>query len=73
MIALKNQQRMQYKLLQIAEATGDLIGNRIADKIRSFSNKSPTELHFKELQNDKKEEPKKDTYLQTKDNKLLMT
>ena len=49
------------------ETTADLIGNNIADKITSVSKKSP-----KELQNDKMEAPKKDTYLQKKDNKLLM-
>ena len=49
------------------EDFGDLIGNKIADKITSSSKKSP-----KELQNDKMEAPKKDTYLQKKDNKLLM-
>ena len=32
-----------------AEATGELIGNRIADKITSVSKKSPTELHLMEL------------------------
>ena len=47
------------------EATGDLIGNKIADKITSLSKKSP-----KELQNDELEVTKKDTYLQKKENKL---
>ena len=32
-----------------AEATGDLIGNKIADKVTSVSKKSPRELHSKEL------------------------
>ena len=32
-----------------AEATGDLIGNKIADKITSVSKKSARELHSKEL------------------------
>ena len=32
-----------------AEATGDLIGNKIADKVTSTSKKSPRELHSKEL------------------------
>ena len=32
-----------------AEATGDLIGNKITDKITSVSKKSPRELHLKEL------------------------
>ena len=39
-----------------AEATGDLIGNKIADKITSVSKKSATELHSKELPNDETEE-----------------
>ena len=42
-----------------AEATGDLIGNKIADKITSVSKKSPTELYSKELQNDEMEAPKR--------------
>ena len=52
-----------------AEATGDLIGKTIADKITSVSKES-----LKELQNNETEAdvPKKDTYLQKKDNKLLM-
>ena len=60
------------------EATGDLIGNKIADKITSVSKKSPkelnsTELHTKELQNNKMEAPKKkDAYLKKKGTKLLM-
>ena len=46
------------------EGTGDLIGNKIADKIMRISKKSPTVLHSvelrsKELQNDKMEAPKK--------------
>ena len=59
-----------------AEATGDLIGNKIADKITSVSKKKSTkELHNND---ETKEEDveitthKKDTYLQKKDNKLLM-
>ena len=34
-----------------AEATGDLIGNKIADKITSVSKKPAMELHSKELSN----------------------
>ena len=34
---------------ETAEATGDLIGNKIAHKITSISNKSSTELHSKKL------------------------
>ena len=46
MIVLKNLQQMQQKLLQkeqfkkTAEATGDLIVNKIADKITSISKSS---------------------------------
>ena len=43
----------------MAEATGDLIGNKSADKKTSASKKSPTELRSKELQNDETEVPKK--------------
>ena len=51
------------RAIQKKEATGDLIGNKIADKIASFLKKSPTELHSmklhsKELQNDETEVPK---------------
>ena len=56
-----------------AEATGDLIGNKIADKITSVSKKSPTESRSKNNDaNSEIEVPKKDTYLQKKGNKLLM-
>ena len=34
-----------------AEATGELLGNKIADKITNVSKKSTTELHSKELPN----------------------
>ena len=49
---------------ETVEAGGDLIGNKIADKITSISNKSLTELHSaeprsKELQNDEMEAPKR--------------
>ena len=54
-----------------AEATGDLVGNKIADKITSLSKKCtkklPTIDEDAELTT-----PKKDTYDQKKDNKLLM-
>ena len=59
-----------------AEATGDLIGNKTADKIMSVSKKSTKELQNDETEVDKtslKDTPKKkDTHLQKKDNKLLM-
>ena len=53
-----------------AEAKGDLIGNKIADKMTSVSRKSN-----KELPNDEAEvgtTTKKRLYLQKKGNKLLM-
>ena len=52
------------------EATGDLIGNKIADKIRSVSKKSAKELH----NSDETEEhiERVTPYLQEKDNKLLI-
>ena len=58
-----------------AEGTGDLMGNKIADKLTSVSTKST-----KELQNNKTEVgraslrdiPEKDRYLQKKGNKLFM-
>ena len=77
MIKLKNLQQVQEKLIQkeedrkqkTEEATGDLIGNKIAGEITRVSKKLP---------NDKTEEDaeiattKKDAYHQKKDNKLLM-
>ena len=36
-----------WAIQKTAEATGDLIGNKIADKITSVLKKSPTELHSK--------------------------
>ena len=60
-----------------AEATGDLIGNKIADKITSVSPKKAAENDDanSEIEVGKaspKGVPKKDTYLQKKSNKLLM-
>ena len=40
-----------------AEATGDLIGFKVVDKITNFSKKSPAE-HSREVQDDKMEVPK---------------
>ena len=59
------------RAIQKAEATGDLIGNKIPDKITSASKKSPTRSQ-NDNTNNEIEAPKKDTYLQKKDNKLLM-
>ena len=50
-------------LKKAAEGTGDLIGNKIADKILSASKKSAKELP--------KNETEKDIYIQKKENKLL--
>ena len=52
-----------------AEATGDLIGNKIADKITSVSKKSNNNNNNEhvELTNHKK-----DAYFQKKENKFLM-
>ena len=53
-----------------AEATGDLIGNKIADKITSVSRKSSMELHS---QNEDEIEVQKERYISPeKNNKLLM-
>ena len=54
-----------------AETTGDLTGNKIADKITSGSIKYLACLQNDDANNET-EAPKKDTYLQKKDNKLLM-
>ena len=61
------------EIQKTAEATGDLIGNKVADKISIWKK------HVKELSNnDETEEDmeitthKKDTHHQKKDNKLLM-
>ena len=54
-----------------AEATGDLISNKIADKITNVSKK--TQNNESEADSTSpKDVPKKDTYLQKKGNKLLM-
>ena len=67
---LKNLQLMQYKLLQAskraiqktAEATGDLMDNKIADKITSVSKRSSAELPSKhDDANSEIEVPKSDT------------
>ena len=45
-----------------AEPTGDLIGNKVADKI-SVSGKSWTELHSKKLQNNEANDESKERYI----------
>ena len=50
-----------------AEATGDLIGNKIADKITITSKKSLTKLHSKELpSNEANNEIPKERYISTR-------
>ena len=55
-----------------AEGTGDLIGNKIADKITSVSKTSSVEHSKNDDTYSEIEVPKKYTYLQKKSNKLLM-
>ena len=55
-----------------AEATGDLIGNKIADKTTSASQKSSSNNNNNVDENSELTAHKKDIYLQKKDNKLLM-
>ena len=43
------------EIQKTAEATGDLIGNKVADKITSVSKKSAMKLHSKELPNNNNE------------------
>ena len=56
-----------------AEATGDLIGNKIANKVTSVSKKKSINIINNNNNNENIESPthKKDTYLQKKENKLL--
>ena len=55
---------------QTAETTGDLIGNKTANKITSISKKPTKELPDNETEEEDVEiaTPRKDTYLQKKDN-----
>ena len=56
-----------------AETTGDLIGNRVADKITSVSKTFPEKLRSQNNEdNDESEAPKKRYISPEKDNKLLM-
>ena len=54
-----------------AEATGDLIGNKIADKITSASKKKHIMKQYSQMKLIMKYQ-KKDIFLQNKDKKLLM-
>ena len=84
-IVLKNLQQVQYKLRQKEQfkkqpKNGDLTGNKIADKITSVSKRpdSNSEIEVCRVSSkdvgrvSPKDVPKKDTYLQKKDNKLLL-
>ena len=66
--AIKNASKRTIQ--KTAEATGDLTDKKIADKITSVSKKSKKPKVMKLMMNQKHQ--KKDTYLQKKDNKLLM-
>ena len=57
-------------ILKTIEATGDLIGNITADQITSIS-KTAASSQNKDANNETKT-TKKDTYIQIKDNKLVM-
>ena len=56
-----------------AEATGDLIGKKIADKITSVSKKSPRELHSKELSsNEANNEIPKERYISPQERQQII-
>ena len=57
-------------ILKIAEATGDLVGKKIADKIKSLS-KNHTMKKYSQMKLIMKYQ-KRDIFVQKKDNKLLM-
>ena len=59
------------EIQKTAEATGDLIGNKTADKITSVSKKSTKELQNNETEGVKRATPKK-RYMSPEENKLLM-
>ena len=54
-----------------AEATGGLIGNKIADKITSVSKKPVMELHCKELHNNDEIKEEKDVEIATPKKKYI--
>ena len=60
-ITIKNASKSAIQ--KTAEATGDLIGNKIADKITNSSKKLPREFHSNEANNDI---PKEKRYISTK-------
>ena len=63
LIVLKNEKKIKKSNSKTGEATDDLIGNKIADKITSISKKSSAEhsmeLHSKHYANSEIEVPKK--------------
>ena len=63
---------MKRAIQKTAEETGDLIGNKIADKITSVSKKSDKVLPNNEIEEVEITSIKNNTYLQKKENKLLM-
>ena len=62
LIVLKNLQKIQQKtpskraIQKTVEPSGDLIGNKIVDKITSVSKKPTMKLHSKELRNNNNNE-----------------
>ena len=58
------------EIQKTAEATGDLIGNKISDKITSYSKKPANETHSNDVSNEIPKE--RYIYLHKKDKKLLM-
>ena len=61
---------MEYQ--KTAGATGDLIGNKIANEITKVSRSSPKNNSGTITNEHDKTYPKKDTYVQKKDRKLLI-
>ena len=70
--------KLERAIQKTAEAKGDLIGNKISDKVRSVSTELHSKKSTKNLPNDETEADverattKKSIYHQRKDNKLLM-
>ena len=61
------------EIQKTAEANGDLIGNKIADKITNTSKKPPKELHTKELpSNEANNEIPKGTYISPQERQQII-
>ena len=70
-IMLKNLQQMHLKLLQKKTFTGDLICNKIANKITGVS-KNSQQNNSETVTNEQDKEVPKEKYLQKKGKKSLM-